>query len=469
MENEIIKFGKQLFIGQLKCKVKDYYNIIKVIGKGAHAKVYEVQNKKTKDIRACKYLSKSNIKESDLQKFRREINILIKTDHPNIIKLYDVFETNQYLYLIMEKCNGGELFDKIINNIGSGKMYSEKIAANLFLQIMSAVDYCHKNGICHRDLKPENILFLNEGNEENNPIKVIDFGLSQIFKDKNKLSSPVGTAYYVAPEILSGEYNQKCDIWSAGVILCILLTGEPPFNGPNNAIIYHKIKNFEYCFSERWKYISNEAKDLVSHMLVPQNMRYNASEVLAHPWFKIAQEGKINNYLAFDLSFLKLYKKTNIFKKIIITFIASRLNEKDVNDLNKLFEIFDIDNDGQISFEEFQHVLLNNKNTGIKQDEIREIFNSIDTDKNGKIDYTEFIASCLQEKIYLNKERLNEAFSIFDKDNNGEISKDEIMDILQIKNEQNKEIEEIEEIIKSIDKNGDGVIDMKEFDDFMNK
>ena len=468
MENKIIKFGKQLFIGQLKCKVKDYYNIIKEIGKGANGKVYEVQNKKTKDIRACKFLPKSNIKESDLQKFRREIKILIKTDHPNIIKLYEVFETNKYLYLIMGRCYGGELFDKIINNIGSGKMYSEKIAANLLLQIMSAIDYCHKNGICHRDLKPENILFLKEGNEENNPIKVIDFGLSQIL-DKDKLTSPVGTPYYVAPEILSGEYNQKCDIWSAGVILCILLTGEPPFNGPNNAIIYHKIKNFEYCFSEKWKYISNEAKDLVSHMLVPQNMRYNASEVLAHPWFKIAQEDKISNYLGLDLSFLKLYKKTNIFKKIIITFIASRLNDNEVNDLNKLFEIFDINNDGQISFEEFQQVFLNNKYTGINQDEIREIFNSIDTDKNGKIDYTEFIASCLQEKIFLNKERLNEAFSIFDKDNNGAITKDEIMRVLKINNEQNKEIEEIEEIIKSIDKNGDGVIDMKEFDDFMNK
>ena len=465
MENEIIKFGKQLFIGQLKCKVKDYYDVIKVIGKGGNAKVYEVQNKKTKDIRACKYLSKSNIKESDLKKMRREINILIKTDHPNIIKLYEVFETNKYLYLIMEKCNGGELFDKIINNISSGKVYSEKIAANLLLQVMSAVDYCHKNGICHRDLKPENILFLNEGNEENNPIKVIDFGLSQIL-DRDKLTSPVGTAYYVAPEILAGEYNQKCDIWSAGIILCILLTGEPPFNGPNNAIIYHKIKNFEYCFSEKWKYISNEAKDLVSHMLVPQNMRYNASEVLAHPWFKIAQEEKISNYLGLDLSFLKMYKKTNIFKKMIITFIASRLNEKDINDLNKLFEIFDLNNDGQISFEEFQHVFLNNKYTNIKEDEVREIFNSIDTDKNGKIDYTEFIASCLQEKIYLNKERLNEAFSIFDKNNKGEISKYEIMNVLQIKNGENKEIEDI---IRDVDKNGDGVIDIEEFYEFMNK
>ena len=151
---------------------------------------------------------------------------------------------------------------------------------------------------------------------------------------------------------------------------------------------------------------------------------------------------------------------------MILTFIASRLNENDIRDLNKLFETFDINNDGQISFEEFQQALLNIKYNGIKQDEIKEMFTSIDTDKNGKIDYTEFIASCLKEKIYLNKERLDEAFSVFDKDKNGVISKDEIMAILQVKDEK---IKEIDDMIKDVDTNGDGVIDMKEFDDIMKK
>ena len=465
MEKEL-KFGKELFVGQLGCTIKDYYEVINEIGKGGNAKVYEVKNKKTNDIRACKYLSKANIKESDLQKFRREIKILIKADHPNIIKLYEVFETKKSLYLIMEKCNGGELFDKIINHIGSGQMYSERMAANLILQIMSAVDYCHKNGICHRDLKPENILFLNKGSELDNPIKIIDFGLSQIMGEKKKLTSQVGTSYYVPPEILMGEYNQKCDIWSVGIILCILLTGEPPFNGPNDTVIINKIRKFEYFFSEKWRFISSEAKDLVSHMLVPENIRYNASEVLAHPWFKIVDENNNKNSvnLSFDLSFLISYKKTNTFKKIILTFIASRLNENDINDLNKLFEVFDIDNDGQISFKEFQHVLVNIKNNGIKENEIKELFNSLDTDKNGKIDYTEFIASCLQKKIYLNNERLKEAFSVFDKDNNGVITKDEIMSVLKLTDGEN---DEIDNIIRNADKNGDGVIDKDEFNDLM--
>ena len=159
----------------------------------------------------------------------------------------------------MEKCNGGELFDKIIDKIGKGVMFSEKEAAKIILQIMSAINYCHKNGICHRDLKPENILFLNKDNEENNPIKLIDFGLSQVI-DCDKLNSKVGTTYYVSPEVLTGEYTEKCDVWGAGIILCILLTGEPPFNGPNDGVIYNKIKNYEYSFSQRWKYIYNKCK-----------------------------------------------------------------------------------------------------------------------------------------------------------------------------------------------------------------
>ena len=115
---------------------------------------------------------------------------------------------------------------------------------------MSSIEYCHNNGICHRDLKPENLLYLNAGNEKDNPIKVIDFGLSQIFIDR-KLKNKVGTAYYVAPEILKGDYTEKCDIWSAGVILQIFLSEEPPFNGPNDSAIYTKISQMKFSFPKK--------------------------------------------------------------------------------------------------------------------------------------------------------------------------------------------------------------------------
>lgn len=172
-------------------------------------------------------------------------------DHPNIIKLYEIFEDNRYIYLIMEECTGGELFDRIIERINNKKLFTEREAAVIFKEIMGTICYCHSQGVCHRDLKPENLLFLTK--EDPSPIKVIDFGLSRLFEKTqnlkdNKMTTKVGTAYYVSPEVLSGDYDEKCDIWSAGVILYIILTGDPPFNGANDNEIYRRIQAKKFSF-----------------------------------------------------------------------------------------------------------------------------------------------------------------------------------------------------------------------------
>ena len=181
-----------------------------------------------------------------METFKQEINIMIQIDHPNIINLYEVFEDTRYIYLIMEECSGGELFDRIYDRISKKNLFTEKEAAIIFKQFMSAVCHCHSIKICHRDLKPENLLFLNKNFD---CLKVIDFGLSRIFTEKDhKMKTKVGTAYYVSPEILSGDYDEKCDIWSSGVILYILLTGDPPFNGENDNVIYRKISKKKFSF-----------------------------------------------------------------------------------------------------------------------------------------------------------------------------------------------------------------------------
>ncbi len=457
MEDTSIKFGKETFVGKLDGVFLDNYDVIKQLGKGGYGKVYEVKNKKTGEIRACKHLSKLSIK--NLEKFEREINILIKTDHPHIIKLYEIFESQRSLYLVMEECKGGEVFDKIIEHIQSKQMYSEKDAANMFLQLMSSIEYCHNNGICHRDLKPENLLYLNAGNEKDNPIKVIDFGLSQIFTDR-KLKTKVGTAYYVAPEILMGDYNEKCDIWSAGVILYIFLSGDPPFNGPNDAAIYNKISQMKFSFPEKkWGNISNEAKDLIIHMLAPEKERYNAKQVLAHPWFKNAKNTPLVD-LNFDPMFFSDYIRGSGLKKASLLFIASRLDENEILNLKKIFEAFDKGKDGQISIDELQQGLIQLKSSHVNPNDVFNLFKTLDADKNGRIDYTEFLAATLDKKTYLKKERLFEAFCVFDKDNSGHISKQEIMEVLKTEKSQEKEIDKY---IKAADKNGDGVIDYREF------
>ena len=451
-----IKFARENFVGQVSGSLLDYYDVVKQLGKGGYGKVYEVKNKKTGEIRACKHLSKLNIK--NLEKFRREIEILKKMDHPNIIKLFEVFESDRSIYLIMEECKGGEIFDRIIEHIQNKKMYSEKDAANIIQQVMSCIQYCHNHNICHRDLKPENLLYLNKGSEDDNRLKIIDFGLSQ---EKDKLVSKVGTAYYVSPEILKGKYTELCDIWSAGVILYILLSGDPPFNGPNDSIIYQKISELKYSFPEnKWKNISKEAKNLITHMICPESERYNAEQVLNDPWFKNASDAPLTSIDFNDLKCFKNFAKGSLIKKMGLMFIASRLDENEINNLKNVFSSFDKGKDGQISFEELKKGLMNIKSSKITEDEVKDLFNDLDVDQNGRIDYTEFIAATIDAAKYYKNERLLEAFESFDKDKNGQISKNELIETLNAEKCQEKEIEKF---IKAVDKDGNGKISKEEF------
>ncbi len=207
-------FNKEKFVGKVSGKLEDKYEIIKEIGSGGFSRCLLVKNKTTGVLFACKELAKKNV--SDYEGLMREVNLMIKLDHPNIIKLYEYYETEKSIYLVMELCTGGELFDRIVENTEKGVQFTEKQAANLFRQMMSAINYCHKNGIVHRDLKPENLLYLNK--DVDSPIKVIDFGMSKRFDHSHYMSEKVGTAYYISPEVLMGKYDEKCDIWSADLL-----------------------------------------------------------------------------------------------------------------------------------------------------------------------------------------------------------------------------------------------------------
>lgn len=451
-----VLFSKQFFVGKTEGEITKYYEVVKQLGKGSYGRVYQVKNKTSGEFRACKQLSKSNI--NNLDKFNREIDILIKTDHPNIIKLYEVYEDARFLYLIMEECTGGELFDRILSHIQKKKMYTEKDAADIFKQLMSAISYCHSNGICHRDLKPENLLYSSK--DENSLIKVIDFGLSRI-NEKKQMNTKVGTAYYVSPEVLNGQYDERCDIWSAGVILYILLSGEPPFNGPNDNDIYRKICKMQFDFpKDKWAKISKEAIDLIKHMICVESKRFDAKKVLDHEWFQKV-EGQPQVELEIDVDKFTKYIHMNNLKKIVLTYIATRLKDSEVKHLREVFEALDINKDGSITIEELQIGL---QKAGCDQQNVEQIFKSMDTDKSGKIDYTEFLAATLDEKIYLKEQRLYEVFRAFDKDESGKISKEELMKVLQIEDDPDKKIGKL---IDEIDKNKDGEIDYNEFLDMM--
>ena len=213
-QKDDLNFNKETFILKSPGTIAKKYLKIKEIGKGTYANIFTVQSKTNYKVYCCKEILKTKI--ADINKFKNEINILSKVDHPNIIRLFEIFEDDKHCSLIMEECTGGELFQRILEKAEKDEAFTEKEAATVFKQIMSAVSYCHSQGICHRDIKPENILFLN--NNPDSPIKIIDFGLSKIFGEirplmkgnkyeKNTMSARIGTSYYMSPEVLQGNYD----------------------------------------------------------------------------------------------------------------------------------------------------------------------------------------------------------------------------------------------------------------------
>jgi serine/threonine protein kinase len=263
--------------------IEEHYELGEEIGKGGFSVVYKA-NKKSGGEFAVKCIKKKMVEGDDIKLLRREIQIMKKLNHPNILKLYEVYEDDEQFYLVMELVKGKELFDKIVER----GMYSEKDASNIIVQVVSAVRYLHENGIAHRDLKPENLL--SAGEEENEIVKIADFGFSKSFADEGeKLMTSCGSPGYVAPEILTAEsYDKSVDMWSVGVIIYILLSGYPPFYADSAPALFKKIMDVKYDFDDSvWDDISDSAKDLIRNLLVKDpSKRFTATQCLEHPWVR---------------------------------------------------------------------------------------------------------------------------------------------------------------------------------------
>ena len=470
-----IKINKESFVTINKGDITQFYEVIKKIGEGSYGKIYKVKNKQSGDIRAMKQIMKSKI--PDIEKFQNEIKILAMVDHPNIVRLFEVIEDDKYFNLLQELCTGGELLRKIQTT-----QLKEKDIAKIFNQIMSAVAYCHEKGIVHRDLKLENILFASESPDS--PVKIIDFGFSvllgknEINKDKDnennlkkygfkRMKSKVGTLYYISPEIIKGNYDEKCDIWACGVILYILLCGYPPFNGSSDKEVYNIITQVKYDFNQpMWKNVSKYAKELIKNMLTLAKNRYTAKQVLSSKWLEVKLKDSDENIYYLDYKHISRYKHYNKFKQAILTFIASRLNSDESKKIRNIFYNIDENKKGFITYEDFIKYIINECNIDELVDDEQELikaFQSVDSDHNNKIDYTEFLAANLDEKIFLKQEKLKEAFRTFDINDTGAIKKEDIIRVLKLENLEDKNII-ANSIIEENDYDKDGKIN---FNDFM--
>lgn len=343
-------------------------------------------------------------------------------------------------------------------------------------QLLSAVAYCHEKGVIHRDLKPENILIENSKEKDKDffHIKIIDFGTCEILK-KSKLTEQIGTSFYIAPEVLRNGYNEKCDLWSCGVILYILLCGSPPFYGKNEKEIFTKILSGNFSFRHKiWNKISEEAKDLVKKLLeINPGKRLSAKDALNEKWFKVNENPtgiiKNNNFSIFIKNITEFCAEQKLQQATLAFLVHNFAPKEELDELKEIFFAFDKNGDGKISKEEFVTGLSNSNNLNTilqNSGDIEGIIKNIDTDNNGYIGFEEFCIALINKEKILTENNLRMAFNVFDRDKSGGINQNELKYILGEYNSSAKEYL-WKKMIEQIDLNRDGQISYEEFKKMM--
>ena len=466
LNNDVIVTGNEINPEKIYLKTR-------LLGSGAFGKVWLVHHKDIDRDFAMKIIKKRKNRSNDEKEILNEIEILKKLDHPKILKVIDFYSTTKKYYIITEYCPEGELFNEIIK---VGK-FDEGQAAFIINQILKAVTYCHKMNIIHRDIKPENIMITNREKNGCLQVKLIDFGTAKIFEKGVQENKYVGSSYYMAPEVIKRKYDEKCDLWSIGVILYILLTGRPPFDGNDDEEILENVKKGVY---DKWAYpfplLSAHGKDLIFKLLqYDPKKRLSAEEAIEHPWFKTAEfkkKDKVNTIspeLAKELIHnMTKYRSDNMLKCAVIAYLVHHItNTEECFEASKLFNKIDLNSDGKIE----KHELIQGfeKYWGISKEEAKEkvdlIFANIDTDFNGFIEYEEFVRAAVNSSIFMSQNYLKFAFNYFDRDSSGDITFEEIKKRFtqNTKNTNSKVDKELKEIFDKIDINGDGSISFGEF------
>jgi len=456
-------FSLKNFSATNNLRIDDCYELsAKIVGEGAFGQVRTAKDRSTKQMRAVKIIQKSAA--GQVKKMMEEIEIISLLDHPNIVRLYESFQDRKSVFLIMEWCDGGELFERIVE----AGTFNEVVAATCVKQMFLAVNYLHQNLIIHRDLKPENFLVATKAPIEKAALKLIDFGISKRIKSGETAKTKTGTPNYIAPEIMNGRYNEKVDIWSLGVITYIMLSGLQPFNGKTVDEILQAVQRAKVD-TERgpWKRMSNNGKGFIKALLQKNpSGRPSAQQVLQHVWFEAVSKSADVDMGWLDLSHLRTFAKFNKVKKAALTIVASQLSDKRIDDLKNLFLSLDDNGDGTLSIRELKEGL---KGAGVKiPKDLAAVLEEVDTDGSGVLDYTEFLAATLDYKVYSQESIVWAAFRKFDVDNSGSIDKVELLSVLgdaEFKESLSMcgDHEKVAQLFEEIDVNGDGIIDFDEF------
>lgn len=402
---------------------------------------------------------------------RNEILILQSVEHPNICKLFDLYEDESDLYLVLELCEGKELFDRITER----RHYTEMDACFVIKQICEGLEFLHKRKIAHCDLKPDNFLF--KTMEEKSALSIIDFGMSKRLRTREKLHNLRGTPYYIAPEVLRYDYSEACDMWSVGVVMFVMLCGFPPFVAETDDEIYKKIeKGFFPMVKDGYGPwfpktipLSKAAMDLITKLLDPDTAkRLTASEALDHPWLQGGKDVPTTPLPTDVLKGLAQVAKRTKFTTGVLAFLSKCVADGDnaeslggreeTTRLMKMFNEIDTNGDGLLSSEEIAAALTKTKNASQKA-EIENLVKIADEDGDGQLSVKELMMAATSRYLISKEERLWRAFQMLDKDKSGLLTRVEIAQALNL----NVGSAELDDVINEVDIDKSGTINYDEF------
>lgn len=483
LDGQLAAFDRSSFAQEKKGKIEETYLTLSELGKGSFGVVSKAKDVRNGDLVAIKTLPKKEMK--DPQKIKDEFNVIRQLDHPHICKAFECYEDRKNIYLVMEFLSGGT----VLQSLKRQTKFVEADAGHIMRQILSALSYLHQSGFIFRDLKTENVMFISQPIKEEESfwgsprpcsvreIKLIDFGLCCPFEKGSKMCRAAGTPYSVAPELVTSpiQYDQKCDAWSAGVVMYILLSGKYPFNGKTKEDLLLAIRKEPCRFSQPvWYKVSKQAKNLLAELLHKKaNQRISVAEALSNPWLRRKSSLPTEEILRDMMDAFAHFQELNMFEKAAVTALAWRANHQDTAHLRQIFESLDQDGNGHITIQELRGV-IEKAGIDIPIDlDLQQLVFQADTDGGGTIEYTEFLAAAMDKQKIIKDEIISEAFRIFDQDGSGTITKQELLKILVGQkgdaNCQSGDKNAVNNFVDEYDVSGDAVIDQEEFAEMLER
>uniref|UniRef100_A0A0G4G764 non-specific serine/threonine protein kinase n=1 Tax=Chromera velia CCMP2878 TaxID=1169474 RepID=A0A0G4G764_9ALVE len=490
-------------------KMQEVYETGKLLGEGSYGKVHMVTERQTGNVRCCKAILKEKIRTFP-EMIQNEVDTLQTLDHPNCVKYFESFEDAQFIYLIFEFIKGRSLIAEIVRRfvslpacLGDSVWVSVVRLMGYFGEIyrymrsiLKAVAYCHGKGIVHKDLKPDNVMCPKDRTHEGD-LKVIDFGFAEMFHGDKQSKAAAGTPYYTAPEVYAGLYNYKCDVWSAGVIVYMMVTQHMPFDAKTTDAYIWKITNQPVLIGgPLFEGRSPELIDLLKKMLHKKKEdRPTAAQCLAHPWF-LAMERQDKGVLVGQRhnrgsiralrppplaavtkrgSVFVDYSKRSPFERFCLNLVAMNLSGTALQKAPEVFRALDVDNDGFLCREEMERGL---SDLGLPRSSAEIAFNALDHEGTGLVSYSEFMAALVSADSEFAQHAFG-AFRLLDSDGDGLIGEEEIKRLVAKADpaaslvpggaERRYERQRVSagDLFRRMDKNGNGKVDFDAFVEFL--